>query len=104
MAWSSGAVLALVLGWLLGTGVARAAYPRPPAWWLRGAGACIRQMESTDGRASANLYGMLDGWAVAGGHGWAGDASRGEQDYRAFRLWQRFGWEPWRGRTANNCT
>lgn len=77
--------------------------PTPPTWWLKGPGACIRQWESGDGRTSSNLYGMLDGWAVSGGHGSAWAAPRREQDYRAFVLWKRYGWQPWRGQTAERC-
>jgi hypothetical protein len=96
-------LLPLVLFLAGGVGAAQARFPSPPHWWLAGPGACIRTWESGDGRTSPNLYGMLDGWEMAGGHGWAGDASRTEQDFRSYRLWRRFGWEPWRGQTASRC-
>lgn len=99
------AALVLLLAWLLVTPTARATerFPKPPAWWLNGPGACVRTWESGDGRASANLYGMLDGWRVARGRGVAGRASRAEQDYRAWRLYLRFGWNPWRPNTTRRC-
>jgi hypothetical protein len=94
--------LILLLGW--GVGAAQARFPAPPHWWLAGPGACVRQWESGNGRTSPNLYGMLAGWAAAGGvAGRAGQASRAEQDYRAYRLYLRLGWEPWRGQTASRC-
>jgi len=46
---------------------------------------------------------MLAGWAAAGGSGYAGDGSRSEQDYRAWRLYRRYGWSPWRGQTTARC-
>jgi hypothetical protein len=65
--------------------------------WRAGAFArCVRARESSNGRASRNLYGMLDGWIVAGGDGDAAEASIAEQDYRAWRLWRRYGDSPWR--------
>jgi hypothetical protein len=39
---------------------------------------------------------MLDGWQAAGGHGNAGNATRAEQDYRAWVLYKRYGTSPWR--------
>ena len=75
-------------------------WPAPPAWWLRGDFAtCVRLRESHDGhdpRAHGNIYGMQSGWAAAGGRGFAGNASRAEQDYRAYRLWKLYGVSPWR--------
>jgi len=68
--------------------------------------ACIRQAESGNGTTSRNVYGMLDGWAQADGHGSAAAASRAEQDYRAWLLWcwarRTFGdgyaaWHPYDG-------
>jgi hypothetical protein len=84
---------------------ARSAWPVPPAWWLHGPGNCIRIYESTDGRGSTNLYGMLDGWTAAGGDTTpdAWHASRTEQNYRAYILWRRYGWQPWTGRTRDHC-
>ena len=41
-------------------------------------------------------YGDPDYWRSLGGQGWAGDASRAEQDYRAYLLWMRPGChQPW---------
>jgi len=51
--------------------------------------------ESGDGTASRNVYGMLEGWAAAGGAASAANASRAEQDYRAWLLWRRYGYAPW---------
>ena len=77
------------------------AWPRPPAWWLQSDFMrCVRAVESANGRTSSNVYGMLDGWRVAGGSGSAGAATRAEQDYRAWLLWRRYGtgaWRPWDG-------
>ena len=68
------------------------------AAWASGSFAqCVRMRESTDGRGSSNLYGMLPStWASVGGRGYSGDAPRAEQDYRAFLLYQRAGVGPWR--------
>lgn len=72
-------------------------WPKPPAAWLHGAFAtCVRLRESGNGRDSRNLYGMLEGWAAAGGHGDAADASVAEQHYRAWLLFRRYGVSPWR--------
>jgi len=72
-------------------------WPTPPAWFVHSPVlACIELRESGDGRASSNLYGMLDGWAAAGGRGTAASASPAEQLYRAWLLYSRFGWSPWR--------
>jgi len=72
-------------------------WPDPPAWWLHSSFAqCVRIRESGNGRGSSNIYGMLEGWQAAGGHGNAKDASRAEQDYRAWILYRRYGTAPWR--------
>jgi hypothetical protein len=71
---------------------------------------CIGKGESGNGAASSNLYGMLDGWAAAGGgaglasrdhrpNAW--EASPAEQLYRAWLLEQKDGWSPWT--TAPGC-
>ena len=74
----------------------RGGWPTPPAWWLHSAFfACIYFRESTDGKGSSNLYGMQAGWAAVGGRGSAGDASRAEQTWRAWLLYERDGVEPW---------
>jgi hypothetical protein len=39
---------------------------------------------------------MLDGWQAAGGQGRAENATRAEQDYRAWVLYERYGTSPWR--------
>jgi hypothetical protein len=63
----------------------------------------VRLRESGNGAASSNIYGMTVGWSVAGGSGWAGDATRDEQDYRAYRLWLMVGChQPW-GRYDGCC-
>ena len=72
-------------------------WPDPPAWWLHSSFAqCVRMRESGNGTASRNIYGMLEGWQAAGGHGDAKDATRAEQDYRAWILYSRYGTSPWR--------
>ena len=72
-------------------------WPDPPGWWLHSSFAnCVRTRESGNGRASSNLYGMLEGWQAAGGKGNAGNATRAEQDYRAWILYRRYGTAPWR--------
>jgi hypothetical protein len=67
---------------------------------------CVRTHESGNGRYSRNIYGMLDGWAQAGGRGKPEDATRAEQDYRAWLLFnwaaRRYGsgtaaWRPYDG-------
>ena len=94
------ATASVVLGLLVPTAEAKK-WPRPPSWWLNSPGMkCVRTIESGNGRASNNLYGMLDGWAVAGGQGEARYASYAEQHYRAWRLWRMYGmkaWCPWDG-------
>jgi hypothetical protein len=78
-------------------------WPDPPASWLHSSTVtCIRIRESGNGVGSPNLYGMLAvTWAALGGTGWAGNASRSEQDYRAWLLWNRQGcsqaWGRWDG-------
>lgn len=60
---------------------------------------CVRHNESHNGadpNAHGNIYGMKAGWASAGGTGFAGNASRAEQDYRAYILWRHYGDSPWR--------
>jgi hypothetical protein len=96
-------LLPLILLLAGGVGAAQARFPSPPHWWLAGPGACIRTWESGNGRTSPNLYGMLDGWGASGGVGYAGSAPRREQDYRAYVLYKRYGWAPWRGQTASRC-
>lgn len=90
-------VLAL---WLFGGAAHSESFPAPPKAWLNGEFAkCVRLRESHNGKdpaARGNIYGMLDGWAEAGGTGRAGDHSRAEQDYRAYRLYRRYGVWPWR--------
>jgi hypothetical protein len=94
------AVATAVFGLACSTAEAKK-YPTPPSWWINSPGMkCVRTIESSNGRASSNLYGMLDGWAVAGGKGEARYASREEQHYRAWLLWKRYGmsaWCPWDG-------
>src|SRR5215470_14781773 len=68
----------------------------PAAWVASDFARCVRARESSNGRGSSNLYGMLDGWRVAGGRGYAGDAPIVEQHYRAWRLWRMLGDAPWR--------
>jgi hypothetical protein len=66
---------------------------------------CVRERESGNGSRSANVYQMTNpgGWSAAGGSGWAGSASRAEQDYRAWRLWNMAGChDPW-GRYDGCC-
>ena len=50
------------------------------------------------------MYELVDPtWRSLGGQGWAGDASRAEQDYRAYMLWKRYGChQPW-GRYDGCC-
>lgn len=90
-----------VLTLLLATEADAKRWPKPPSWWLNSPGMkCVRNIESGNGRASRNLYGMLDGWAEAGGRGSAWNASYEEQHYRAWLLWRRYGmsaWCPWDG-------
>ena len=86
--------------------LARAAAAAQDAWrvppaTLLGAFQCLARWESGSGTTSRNIYGLLDGWAVAGGSGYAADHSPAEQLYRAWRLYQwslaRYGdgWLPW---------
>ena len=74
-------------------------WPDPPRWWLYGSQmTCVRYRESSNGAGSRNIYQMTNpgGWSEAGGSGWAGNASRAEQDYRAWRLWNMAGChQPW---------
>jgi len=80
-------------------------WPVPPAWFVQDSH-CIAVHESGDGTnpaAGGNIYGMLDGWAQAGGSGVAGEHSRAEQLYRVWVLYNWAlgvtgdGWSPWRG-------
>jgi hypothetical protein len=91
-------VLALCL---TATASGKKRWPKPPAWWINSPGMkCVRYIESKNGAASTNLYGMLDGWGEAGGRGSAWNASPAEQHYRAWLLWRRYGmsaWCPWDG-------
>lgn len=77
-------------------------WPTPPTWWVHSAH-CIAVHESGDGTnpaAHGNIYGMLAGWAVVGGVGQPGSATRAEQTYRAWLLYRRYGWAPWSTRYA----
>ena len=76
-----------------------ARWPDPPAWWTRAA-ACVHRYESTDwhdhGSLSSGGYQFLDStWRAVGGHGRAGDATVGEQTYRAWLLYREVGWSAW---------
>jgi len=101
-----GLTLGFVLGgiraaWSAGASSSSPAAHRAPASWIASDFArCVRARESSNGRGSRNLYGMLDGWTVAGGRGEASAAPVREQHYRAWLLWRRFGdapWRPWDG-------
>src|SRR5215471_1682043 len=41
--------------------------PAVVRWRLGAFARCVRARESSNGRTTRNLYGMLDGWTVAGG-------------------------------------
>jgi len=68
-----------------------------PAVWVHGRFAsCVRQRESQNGadpNARHNLYGVKD---ASGGYRWAEHVSRAKQDYIAWRLYKRWGDQPWR--------
>lgn len=74
----------------------------PPAWWLRLA-APVAACESGGNPAAVSPGGTYRGrwqfdlstWASVGGSGDPAAASPGEQDARAYRLWQARGWAPW---------
>lgn len=98
------ATLAVLFGLLVPAAEAKTTWPRPPGWWLNSSYmTCVRIRESGNGRASTNLYGMMDGWRAAGGYGSAWSASFEEQHYRAWILWRRYGChQPW-GRYDGCC-
>lgn len=80
-----------------------AARDAEPAWWLRQA-ACIAWYESRNGAASPNIYQFEWGtYASVGGVGDPSLASRSEQTYRAWLVYQRDGgsWREWS--TASLC-
>jgi len=95
--------LLCILGGILGQ-TAQAQWPKPPSWWMNSSYmTCVRIRESGNGAASSNLYGMMAGWAEAGGRGSAWSASREEQHYRAYLLWRKYGChQPW-GRYDGCC-
>lgn len=75
--------------------------PHAPASWVHSAFAvCVRHRESHDGadpNAAGNLYGVQRPYGYSGGvYSWARNVSRSEQDYIAWKLWQRYGVQPWR--------
>lgn len=62
---------------------------------------CVRHNESHDGadpNARGNLYGVkvFDREHPSGWYGWASGIPRATQDLIAYRLWQRYGDQPWR--------
>lgn len=100
--WRVVRVASVIALCLVFVGIASARHwPSPPGWWLNSQFAqCVRQHESGNGTTTRNIYGMQAGWAVAGGSGWAGDATRAEQNYRAYLLFKRYGdgaWRPYDG-------
>jgi hypothetical protein len=74
-------------------------WPDPPAWFTRAA-LCIHRYESPDWHIhnwpySGGLQFLDSTWHTVGGHGQAGDASVGEQLWRAWLLYQQAGWGAW---------
>lgn len=97
------AVLAFVFtGTALGSGTPRAVPHVAPAWWVHGSFAtCVRWRESRDGadpNAIGNLYAIQGPRAHGnfGDYGWLTGVPRAEQDWIAWRLYQRLGVQPWR--------
>lgn len=83
-----------------------------PKDWLRGA-LCVHSKEAAwdnpgrtwDGKPSRYYGGMqfdLKTWGSVGGQGWPYKATPREQIYRAYLLWQEYGWYPWPN-TAAEC-
>jgi LysM repeat protein len=59
--------------------------------------ACVEMRESTDGRGSSNLYGILNStWASLGRSGSAYSASPAEQSAAFDQLYAKDGAQPWR--------
>lgn len=81
-------------------------WPTPPAWWLNSRDmVAVRIAESGNGSGSTNLYGItapawrqaqLIGVRTESSSAWT--ASRAEQHYVAFRLWQYY-----HRRTGDGC-
>ena len=83
------------------------AFPTPPEWWLKDAH-CIAWYESsneTHNQQNPSYRGLYQigwsQWRSVGGQGDPADASWGEQTWRAYLLWLRYGWGPWE--TAPLC-
>jgi hypothetical protein len=93
-------LLMLILGlfllnlWLALGSYAQRKWPDPPSWWLHSAQmTCVRWRESANGVTSRNIY-ELEGPQASGNYGdyaWLDNASRAEQDYRAWLLWRSQG-------------
>jgi hypothetical protein len=72
-----------------------------PAWWVAAAAPLrwceARGVYSTDtGNGYYGAYQFNWGtWAGVGGSGNPAHATPAEQDWRAYLLWQRRGWQPW---------
>jgi hypothetical protein len=72
---------------------------------VAGTMACIRNAESGDNYSAVNASTGAGGayqfmpstWAGLGGAGLPEDASPGEQDAMAYKLYQEAGWSPWAG-------
>lgn len=74
---------------------------RAPASWVHGAFAsCVRLRESHDGHdpnAGGNLYGVKGASDSRGNpYSWARYVSRADQDWIAYKLYLRYGVQPWR--------
>jgi hypothetical protein len=91
--------------WLIGAGIygivdayAARKWPTPPAWWMNSTDMrAVRWIESKNGAASTNLYGVtapawrqaqLIGVKTESRSAWS--APRPEQHYVAFRLWRYY--------------
>lgn len=93
---------------------ARACFPVPPASW-RLAARCVHEHEVAGHVGRADEWSINTGngyyggfqfdrgtWESVGGVGLASSASPTEQRFRAWKLWQRRGWQPW-PRTSRAC-
>ena len=80
------------------------AHAQPPSkaqtTWVHSAFAqCVRLRESHNGadpNADGNLYGVENPGLPGGTYDWARSVSRTTQDRIAYRLYQRYGVQPWR--------